>query len=239
MTIKKSYLLSLIIALVLLAPVASPVRAVTYQHRVSADAALADAALPPLPEWPIIGPILRVLGISAEEPEPAAMPTPDPNLPEYRITSFEDMEAIDEIEPNERVRVIATAADLNQMILELLREADMAEAASLTLDFEPNLMSVDLKASSTFLDQMDLPIEIPALLRGRNINAAATMNIEAVNCRVNLSFEKVELNNWSLGLQPLANRTINERIPDLWPSDLCVEAVYLMSGEAAVEGYRR
>lgn len=239
MLIKKTYLLSMIIALALLAPVASPVRAVAYAHGNGAYAARADAALPPLPEWPIIGPILRMLGVSAAEPEQAAMPTPDPNLPEYRITSFEDMKAIDEIEPNERVRVIAADTDLNRMIVEVLQEADIVEDASLTLDFEPNLMDVDLRASGTLLDQIELPIEIPALLWGRNINATAAMDIEAVNCRINLNFKKVEVNNWSLGLRPLATRTINERIPDLWASDLCVEAVYLMAGEAAVEGYRR
>jgi hypothetical protein len=32
---------------------------------------------------------------------------------------------------------------------------------------------------------------------------------------------------------------VNERLPDLWSSDLCVEAVYLMEGKAAVEGYLR
>lgn len=220
--------LAVVLALTLLAPSASLV-----------SARETSGGLPPLPEWPIIGPVLRMLGISSPEPEPEAMPTPDPGLTEYRVTSFEDMEALEEVELNERVRIIATDEDLNRMVLEVLRDADLVEDASLDLDFDPGLMTADLQASSSMLNRLDLDFDIPAVLSGRNIDATATMGIEATGCSINVTFERLRVNNWRLGLRPLATRMVNDRIPDFWSSDICVEAVYLMEGEAAVEGYRR
>ena len=226
-TIKKA-ILSLVLTLTLLASTA-PI----------AKASSPGEALPPLPEWPIIGPVLRRLGVTPPEPEPTPMPTPNPTLEEYRIRTLEDMEALQEIEPNTPVRVIATDEDLNQMVLEVLQDANVVEDAGLDLDFDAGLVTIDLQASSALLDRLDLDFDLPAVVRGRNIDASATMGIEAVGCSVNVTFDKVRVNNWRLGLRPIAARMVNERIPDFWSSDVCVEGVYLMDGEAAVEGYRR
>lgn len=224
----KKMALSLLLALALLARSASVVGAEALNEK-----------LPPLPEWPIIGPVLRMLGITAPEPEPEAMPTPDPGLPEYRITSFEDMESLDQIALNERVRIVVTDGDLNRMVLELLQNADLVEDARLDLDFDPGLVTADLQASASLLERLDLQFDIPRALRGRSIDATATMGVEATGCSINVSFDKLRVNNWRLGLRPLATRMVNERIPDFWASEICVEAVFLADGEAAVEGYRR
>ena len=107
------------------------------------------------------------------------------------------------------------------------------------LDIDPGFMTVDLSVSSSFLDRLNLQFDIPAALRGRDLNATATMAVEAIGCSINIRFEKVRVNNWRLGLRPLATRLVNDRIPDFWSSEICVEAVYLTEGQAAVEGYRR
>lgn len=228
MKILQKAILALIITTAVLAP-SAPI--------VSASAN--TETLPPLPEWPIIGPLLRRFGVAPPEPEPTPMPAPDPALEEYRISTLEDLQALEEIEPNTPVRIIATDEDLNQMALEVLQDADIVEDASLDLDFDPGLVTIDMMVSSALLNQLELDVEIPAALRGRNIDASATMGIQAVGCSINVTFDKVRVNRWRLGLRPIATRMVNERIPDLWSSDVCVEGVYLMDGEAAVEGYRR
>ena len=64
--------------------------------------------LPPLPDWPVVGPVLRFLGIGGETPE-TTMPsaTPDPSLPEYTIETIEDFAQLREVEDGQRVRITA------------------------------------------------------------------------------------------------------------------------------------
>lgn len=189
--------------------------------------------LPPIPEWPIIGPVLKWLGVASTTPEEA--PTLTPGLPEYRITTYADIQALDEIAAGERVRIIASESDLNAMILEAI-SANVRGDASVTLDFEPGVASVTIRADESLLEGM--ADDLPRQIRG-DLNLTGSFGFEASACALRVEVKKINLNRWSFGLRPLAQRTINTRIPDLWPQEICIERILLMQDEAAVEGYRR
>ncbi len=230
MTIRRKALISITIAVVLLTASTTLVSA-----QASARAYSLGAVLPPLPEWPIIGPVLRFLGL-VQDAAPEVGPTPDPSLPEYRITSLEDVEQLHDIETNRRVRIIATDTDLNQMIRDLLSEAGHSEAASLRVAFDDPMIAADAHVSTTIIDRAG--VDVPAWVRG-NFNILATFTAVASNCSVTVTFEEVKVNNWSFGLRPVANRLINQQILKFWPDEVCAESVIVMDGEAAAEGYRR
>jgi hypothetical protein len=192
-----------------------------------------NRGLPPLPEWPIVGPLLQRLGVV--EPEAPPPPTPSPDLPEYRIADFEDLDTLEEVEAGERVRLIATDEDLNRMIAELLRQNVDGEASA-RLDFDVNQVTVNVQADEGVLEQSGT--ELPRQVRG-DLNVTATVNVMAGNCRVYVEFKKVRVNRWSFGLRPVVERAINTRIPEIWPEELCVENMLFWEGEAAVEGYYR
>ena len=236
MRIRSKTLMSIAVTVVLLTTTTMFVSAqAPAGARAPAGAQAPDAVLPPLPEWPIIGPVLRFLGI-IQEPAPEVLPTPDPSLPEFRIASLEDNDQLRDIETNKRVRVIATDTDLNQMIRDLLIEAGYSEDASLKVAFDDPMITVDAYAGSGVIEHIG--IDIPASVRG-NFDIFATFTVEAESCRPTLAFWEVKVNNWSFGLRPVANRLVNEQIPGLWPQEFCAESVIVMDGEAAVEGYLR
>ncbi len=230
MRIRTKTLMSIAVAVVLLTTTTMFVSA-----QAPAGARAPGAALPPLPEWPIIGPVLRFLGI-IQEAAPEVLPTPDPSLPEYRITSLEDIDQLRDIETSRRVRVIATDTDLNQMIRDLLAEAGYGEDASLKVAFNDPMITAEAYAGAGVIERIG--VDVPASLH-KNFDILATFTVEANNCSVTVAFEKVEANSWSFGLRPVANRLVNEQIPRLWPEEFCAESVLVMDGEAAVEGYLR
>ncbi len=199
----------------------------------AASAALTQYWLPPLPEWPIIGPVLRSLGLVEAAQE--TLPVPDPARPEYRIRDFEDLDALDQIEEGRRVRFIAADEDLNRMIREILDE-NIGREATMTLRFEAHRLGVAIQADDALLDEAG--VELPTRIRG-NLDLAATLRLTSEDCVPRVAFEEIRLNRWSFGLRFIAQRLINARMPEMWPSTICVEQILLLPGEAAVEGYRR
>jgi hypothetical protein len=194
----------------------------------------APSALPPLPEWPIIGPILRLLGLVEEEPEPAPVPVPDPDLPEIRIAGIEDLDQLDGIDAGKSVRVIATEEDVNRMAREILDE-HVGAGADLTVDFEVDEVTLQITANTALLEKSGL--DIPASVRG-DLNIATTLRAGTNGCRPTIEILALRVNRWSIGLRPIAQRALDARLSEVWPSELCVERILLMADEVAVEGYR-
>jgi hypothetical protein len=192
----------------------------------------ATLALPPIPEWPVIGPVLRWLGVASPTEE---TPTPTPDLPEYRISSYEDIDALNGIQRGERIRIIAAEDDLNAIILDAIQENVGAEAG-LVLDVEPNLLSVRATADESLLAQYadDLPRQIQG-----DLDFTGAFRLEAAQCAPRVTIQKLEVNGWSFGLRLLAQGPINTRISEIWPDEICVERVLLMQNDVAVEGYYR
>lgn len=197
--------------------------------------ARSDQALPPLPEWPIIGPILQQLGVVEATEAPSI--DPDPDLPEHRVSTFEDIEALREIEPGDRVRLIASEEDLNLMIDEALN-ARVGEDAEVVLDFEPNLVTISAQANEALVEELtrDMQGRLPAR---SDVDLETALSFEAADCALRADVDTMRINGWRFGLSLLAQRTINSRIPEVWPEEICVERVLMMQNEIAVEGYRR
>ena len=90
-----------------------------------AYAAPATTTLPPLPEWPIIGPILRWLGVVEETPEEIVEMPEEPDLPEYQIETWDDITALQDLASGERVRVLATDSALTAIAQKPLTNTSM------------------------------------------------------------------------------------------------------------------
>jgi hypothetical protein len=183
-------------------------------------------------EWPIIGPMLQWIGVATVVEE---TPVPTPGLAEYRITSLEDAEAIQQIPPGERVRIIISESDLNAIVRTLV-EGNVEGRASMTFGIAPNRLNLAITADESLLEAAaDF---MPRQIRG-NLDLTGTFAMGASQCAPRVTVQKLQFNGWSFGLRLLAQGPINSRIREFWPDDVCVERVLLMDNDAAVEGYRR
>lgn len=196
------------------------------------SAAQDHGSLPPLPEWPIIGPLLRMLGlVKPTPPTPPPSPTPDPNLPEYRITTLEDIKELQDLEAGMRVRVVLAEKDANSLIAQLL-----GQQATVTVSFEQGYLTLMATVDQSLLKHAG--VDLPAIDDGE-LEIYITAAVRASGCQPMVTLNKVEISGWSLGLRTAAQRAIDERLPDIWPTQVCLEQVFLTPGQIAVEGYRR
>jgi hypothetical protein len=183
-------------------------------------------------EWPVIGPVLQWLGVARPAME---TPTPTPGLTEYRVTSYDDIGALQEIPSGERVRIIISETDLNAIVLDLVSR-NVEGNAGMSFGMEPNLLNVRITADQSLLEQA--ADYLPRQIRG-DLDLDGAFRLGASQCVPRVTVERLRLNGWSFGLRLLAQGPINARIREFWTDDICVERVLLMQGEAAVEGYRR
>ena len=198
------------------------------------QAASSATALPPLPEWPIIGPILQWLGVVEPTPAEIVELPEDLNLPQYPIETLDDIRALQDLASGERVRVTATDTALTAIAREAL--GDVKGIQNLALTFTPGKAAIYVEVDPSVLEEanLDLPINLKNTLKLEGV-----VSLDASGCRATVVIEKVSINKWSLGLKGLVQRWINEQLPGLWPSEVCVERITLNSGEIAVVGYRR
>jgi len=198
------------------------------------QAAPSAAVIPPLPEWPIIGPLLQRLGIGTPEPAEIVELPEDLNLPHYPITTLDDIRALQDLQSGERVRVTATDAALTTIAREAIGDVSVVKSLNLTLS--PGEAAFSIEVDPSVLEDIDF--NLPIKLRD-TITLASTMSLTASGCQPILTINKVSINKWSIGLRGMAQRWLNEQLPSLWPHEICVERATLKSGEIAVVGYRR
>lgn len=192
-------------------------------------------ALPPLPEWPVIGPILKWLGIVEEAPAEIVEMPEDLDLPHYPIETLDDILALQDLEVEERVRITATDTALTTITRDLLDEHTTG-IHNFSLTFAPGEATGYVEVDPVVLKDadFDLPVNFknPIKLEG-------VVSLGASGCRATIIVEKVSVNKWSIGMRGLVQRWIDEELPGMWPSEVCVERITLKSGEIAVVGYRR
>jgi len=198
------------------------------------QAASSATALPPLPEWPIIGPILQWLGVVEPEPAEIVELPEDLDLPQYSIETLDDILALQDLESGEHMRVTATDTALTAIAREAL--GNVKGIQNLALTFTPGKAAVYVEVDPSVLEEanLDLPVNLK-----NTIKLEGVVSLGALGCRATVVIEKVSINNWSLGLKGLVQRWVNDELPGLWPSEVCVERVTLKSGEIAIVGYRR
>jgi len=199
------------------------------------QAAPSATALPPLPEWPIIGPILQWLGVVEPEPAEIVELPEDLDLPQYPIETLDDILALRELEPEERLRITATDAALTTIACEAIDKYTKG-VQNLSLTFTPGKASVYAEVDPVVLEEanLDLPINFKNTLKLEGV-----ASFGASGCQANIIMEKVSINKWSIGMKGVVQNWLNEQLPGLWPSEICVERVTLKSGEIAIVGYRR
>ncbi|HOT93487.1 MAG TPA: hypothetical protein PLJ78_17385 [Anaerolineae bacterium] len=199
------------------------------------QAASNATALPPLPEWPIIGPILKWLGVVESEPAEVVEPPEDLDLPQYPIETLDDLLALQDLESNTRVRVTATDAALTAIVQDALDE-NVEGVQNFKLTFTPGQATLYVEVDPAVLE--DVNFELPINLKD-TLKLEAVVTLAASGCQATITIKKVSINKWSIGLRGLAQSWIDEQLPSVWPSEVCVERITLKSGEIAVVGYRR
>ncbi len=190
-------------------------------------------AFPPPPEWPIIGPILRWIGLAPEEVELL----PDPTLPEYRLETLDDaQQLIEEIGPDTRVRLIAADADLNAIIRDNIGDVEGVDSVIVTFDQKTVKIEVTLDRSVV----EDNGVKLPFFISGEQLSGSVTLTPETANCRItSVKVKGLRLNKTGLGLfNGLAENAINATLAEVeWDERVCIEQIFLTPGEIAVEGY--
>lgn len=190
--------------------------------------------LPPPPEWPLIGPVLRWLGFG--ETEEVAMPPYNPDYPEHRISTPAEAEALwESLEPNAGVRVIVSQEDVDTQLRAALQDVSWLSAASITLEADGVTFAATVERATLEREG----VEIPFFILGDEISGELKVAIGSVNCNPTFTIKKVRLGKLSLPLRGLAQNALDENLPQDWMPDVCVERVFMHAGEIAAEGYRR
>lgn len=202
---------------------------------VPAYAAPGDDRLPPLPEWPIIGPLLELLGVSTPESETPPAPTPDPALPEQRITNVDEaVEFWRGLESGERVRVLVADDDVNAELRTFLADVPAVRTATVTFNEGSATVSVDVNTQAVRELLEEQNIQLPFFIRQNSLGGEFTIAVEAENCRPLFTIGGRRLSLRRRFLQELADQWLY----DYWPEEGCIEEIILTPGEMAVEGYR-
>jgi len=196
-----------------------------------AYAATDTAGLPPIPEWPIIGPVLRWLGIVPEPEAPVPVATPDPDLPEYRISSAADLKKLwTEVPRGEMVRVVVTDDVLNDIARKAIE--DREEVSSATVHFGAELSTMQVQIARALLEKAG--VEIP--IKDEQITAEADITFGVESCHPVLSVENLQVNSRKIKAGSIAERAANRIIAENWPAGACITQIIVLPGEIAVEG---
>lgn len=211
--------------LVALLIVATPVTVLADEH---------DPNLPPPPEWPIIGPVLRWFGFGETE-EPVA-PAYNSDYPEHHISTPAEAEALwESLEPNVGVRVIISEEDVNAQLQEALRDVPWLSDTRVALEADGITFAATVERSALEREGVNLPFFIP----GNQITGEVKIAVSSSNCDPIFTVKKVRIGKLGLPLRGLAQNALDENLQDDWLPEVCVERVFMRAGELAVEGYRR
>ena len=191
--------------------------------------------LPPLPEWPIIGPLLRAVGILPDEPSPAPTPTLDPDVPTYHPSTFQEgWDLWQELEAGEPVRVVIAEKDVNRALKEVADEEPETLDANVT--FEEGTVGATLTLDRSLLEE--IPTDIPFLPRGQSLKGEAKLQPGAEACRLTVKVKTVEINGRSLFLRLIMNRVLRTLLDEYWPAGSCLERVIVTEDTLTLEGYK-
>ena len=221
----KRFVLPGLCALLLLS-IASPVLAAPDDFRI-----------PPLREWPIIGPIVRIIErIVKKEPEPVESEVAlELDLREIPIETKDDIIALRDLEPNERVRITATDEALVNIINDAL-PTDLKDKVTPGITFSKGKVIFTADVDPAVLDTVD--VDVPISLDD-GVFAEATLSFGATACRATVDVEYIAVNNFSIGLKKLAQDFIDGELPNQWPDEICVEYIVIETGKINIVGYRK
>lgn len=216
----------------------------TFVSPVAASTGETD--LPPLPEWPIIGPILRWLGVVPKEevePDSARVTIPEESdLPEQRVTNVAEARALWEaLETGEEVRVLIADEDINAILAQEIEDVPGFHSATLTTGTDETTLSVS--AERELLE--DVGGGLAVFITGENPEGTLTLSMTAANCRPVITVTGIRVNGRRLAVEDTVQALIDKAFDKGWrekswlDNQVCIEAVRLTPGEIALEGYRK
>ncbi len=183
-------------------------------------------AAPPLPEWPIIGPLLVKLGLV----EPLIYP--DPTLPEYTVTTMDELKALgDQIAPGERARVVVTERLAQSLIKDALQDVEFLKLT--TMDFTERGLVMGLEIERAALEQGG--VRIP-LIKGDTITLNVRLIFYARDGYLQVKVRNLRVNGLPLPLGAVVSRRLNELSAEKWPAGVVLEAIFMHEQDVAVEG---
>ncbi|HNT77893.1 MAG TPA: hypothetical protein PKH77_23005 [Anaerolineae bacterium] len=188
--------------------------------------------LPPVPEWPLIGPVLVWLGVVEPEPE-VVEEAPLRDLPEYTIETVADATDLQtEVEAGQSVRLMITEETLNTLIAE--NNSEVPGLDSVTVDVAEDLLSFEVKIDGDTL--VEAGVELP-FIDGQELKVDGSIEVTAAGCMPVITLKKLRVNG--IGVAFLVRGEIDTIVSDNWPTEVCLEAVTFKSDEIVAEGYRR
>ncbi len=186
------------------------------------------AHIPPVPEWPVIGPLLVKLGLV----EPVRYP--DPTLQEYRVTTMEELESLgDRVPAGERVRIIVAETLAQSLVEEALDKVELFQ--SFSFDFTERGMLLTVEIERAALERQGA--RIPPFIKGTRFTIGARVLFYAQDGYPQVKIRNVRVNNMPLPLGGLVQDRLNELARDEWPDWVTLEAVFMSDTEVAIEGY--
>jgi len=184
------------------------------------------AALPPVPEWPVIGPLLVKLGLV----EPVR--TPDPTLPEYTVTTMDELKALeDQISPGERARVVVAESLAQSLVINAMEEA--AFLRNVTLDFTERGALVTLEIDRSALEQGGARLPF---IKGDTLKISAQLIFYARDGRLQVKVRALRINGLPLPVGGLLAGRLNALSAEKWPAWIKLEAVFMHEQDVAIEG---
>ncbi len=195
--------------------------------------------LPPLPEWPIIGPILRWLGLGAESGgvELPSIPEPPPGVPEYTPAGVEELVALWEKMANgETVRVRLDEGTVQAMADRWIEP--LPGISALSVAFEGGQIRLEGTVATSEMEDY-LGFKPPDFLAGDDLTVALVLSAQAVACRPQITLEAVRVNGKSWPVKGMVQEQLTQQLDEHWPeAHLCIEAIYITDDALIVEGHR-
>ncbi len=199
----------------------------------------AEERLPPPPEWPIIGPILRWLGLGEKsaEIEASPIPTVPPGVAEYTPEGVEDLVALWEKMANGETVRVTLEESTAQAMLDFWVDP-MPGISTPTVHFQSGAITLEATLATSQMKEY-LGFDLPDFLVKDDITLRLAFSAQAVSCRPQIRLERVEINGKSWPVKGTVQDQLNQKIGELWPqAHLCIESIYITDGALIVEGYR-
>lgn len=209
---------------------------ITLLFSITTPIYAADPHLPPLPDWPIIGPVLKWLGIIKPETEPLELEVIEEeilrDIPEYTIVTLDDVIELESIETETSVRVIASEETINTLIAK--NTAKISGLNHVTLTLEDDVIAGDVQFDHHLRQAVDIDFPLP---EGSTLNITGRATLSVQECRVTADLEKLKINR--ISVTRFVSQQLDQIIAENWPDDMCIESLTLTEDEIVVEGYRK
>lgn len=185
------------------------------------------ARIPPVPEWPVIGPLLVRLGLV----EPARYP--DPTLKVYTISTMEELEALDEqLAPNQRARIVVAESLARSLIEEALKDVDFFKLTGLDFTQQGLLISFELERARLEQGGVRIPF-----IKGERFAVSARLVFKAKEGYPQVKIRNLKVNGLPLPVGRLIEQRLNEVSEEKWPDWVVLEAVFMSENDVSIEGF--